>query len=202
MEGCKRRFIREVGGSKCRPVVIITHDESIFSANDGKHQAWVPENGTILRPKGKGKGIMVSDFLLPWSRLNLLSLPRTRQQELLDLGIPLEAAVFFEYGQEEGYWDGKMLVQQAVSKALPIAEALYPGYSFLFLFDNATNHSSYADDALIASKMNKTDGGQQPFLRSCEMAGFGTVISYGIKPCGTSGRILREPGPKKALNVC
>jgi hypothetical protein len=35
----------------------------------GSHQAWVPENGTILRPKGKGKDIMVSDFLLPWSRL-------------------------------------------------------------------------------------------------------------------------------------
>ena len=35
----------EVGGSQCRPVIIITHDESIFSANDGKHQAWVPEVG-------------------------------------------------------------------------------------------------------------------------------------------------------------
>ena len=53
---------------------------------DGKHQAWVPENGTILRPKGKGKGIIV--FLLPWSRLDLRSLPGTRQQELLDLGNP------------------------------------------------------------------------------------------------------------------
>jgi hypothetical protein len=78
---------------------------------------------------------MVSDFLLRWSRLNLLlSLPRTRQQEWLGLGIiPLEAAVFFEYGKEEGYWDGKMLI--TVSKALPITEALYPGYLFLFLFD-------------------------------------------------------------------
>lgn len=155
----------EVGGSQCRPVIIITHDESIFSANDGKHKAWVPENGIILRPKGKGKGIMVSDFLLPWSRLNLLSLPKTRQQELLALGTPLEAAVLFEYGKDEGYWNGKMLLHQAVSRALPIAEGLYPGYSFLFLFDNATSHSVYADDALVASKMNKTDGGKQPFLR-------------------------------------
>ena len=203
----------EVGGSKCRPVIIITHDESIFSANDGKHQAWVPENGTILRPKGKGKGIMVSDFLLPWSRLNLLSLPRTRQQELLDLGIPLEAAVLFEYGQEEGYWDGKMLVQQAVSKALPIAEALYPGYSFLFLFDNATNHSSYADDALIASKMNKTDGGQQPFLRDGWFRD-GDIIRHqamwyiGEDPSRTRTqkgveRVLKERGlwPTGGLNV-
>jgi len=55
----------------------------------------------------------------------------------VDLGIPLEAAVLFEYGKEEGYWDGKMLLQQAVSKAFPIAEGLYPGYSFLFLFDKS-----------------------------------------------------------------
>jgi hypothetical protein len=75
---------------------------------------------------------MVSDFLLPWSRLNLLSLPRTRQQELVDLGIPLEAAVLFDYEKEEGYWDGKMLLQQAVSKAFPIAEGLTRDTRFSF----------------------------------------------------------------------
>lgn len=31
-----------------------------------------------------------------------------------------------------------------------IAEVLYPGYSFRFLFDNATSHSIYVDDALRA----------------------------------------------------
>ena len=156
----------EVGGSKYRPIIVITHDESIFSANDGKQKAWGTENQIFLRPKGKGRGIMVSDFLLPWSRLNLLSLPRARQEELQSLGIPLEAAVLYEYGKDEGYWDGKMLLEQAVHRALPIAEALYPGYKFLFLFDNATSHSVYAPDALRASKMNKGDGGQQPFIRN------------------------------------
>jgi hypothetical protein len=52
-----------VGGPD-RPIVLITHDESIFSANDGRHQAWIEDGSTFLRPKGKGKGIMVSDFLL------------------------------------------------------------------------------------------------------------------------------------------
>ena len=143
---------------------MITHDESIFSANDGRHYAWASENGTFLRPKGKGKGIMVSDFLLPWSRLNLLSLSKPRQEEFVNSGVPLEAAVYFEYGKEDGCWDGKLLLRQAIERALPIAEALYPGYNLLFLFDNATSHSTYADDALRASEMNKRDGGQQPFL--------------------------------------
>ena len=49
-----------------------------------------------------------------------------------------------------------------MNKALPIAEALYPGYSLLFLFDNATNHSVYADNALRIGNMNKRLGGKQP----------------------------------------
>lgn len=155
----------QVGGPNA-PIIPITHDESIFSANDGRREAWVAENDTYLRPKGKGKGIMVSEFLLPWSRLNLFSLPKSRQQELENAGLPLEATVFFEYGKDDGHWDGKLLLRQAVDKALPIAEALYPGYRFLFFFDNATSHSVYADDALRTAKMNKGDGGQQPFLRN------------------------------------
>jgi len=154
-----------VGGPGRRPVILITHDESIFSANDGRRQAWMKKNHVFLRPKGKGKGIMVSDFLLPWSRLNLLSLPKERQQELTSSGVPLEAAVLFEYGKEEGYWDGQRLLEQLKTRALPIASALYPGYEFLFLFDNATSHSVYTDDALRASKMNKGRGGRQPLLR-------------------------------------
>ena len=98
-----------VGGPGRRPVILITHDESIFSANDGRHQTWIKENGTYLRPKGKGKGIMVSDFLLPWARLNLNSLSKERQEELVSSGVPLEAAVLFEYGKEEGYWDSEKL---------------------------------------------------------------------------------------------
>lgn len=46
---------------------MITHNESIFSANNGRRQAWICEGDAILCPKRKGKGIMVSDFLLPFS---------------------------------------------------------------------------------------------------------------------------------------
>ena len=203
----------EVGGSNARPIIIITHDESIFSANDGRRQAWHAENETFLRPKGKGKGIMVSDFLLPWSRLNLYSLPKTRQDELEASGIPLEAAVLFEYGKDEGYWDGKMIVQQATDKALPIAETLYPGYSFLFLFDNATSHAIYADDALRVGKMNKNEGGQQSFLRdgwfgcreNLQKMSYSKIDSSGKEVLVQKGvqRVLEERGlwPVGGLNL-
>ena len=154
-----------VGGPQRRPIIIITHDESIFSANDGRHQAWIPKDSAFLRPKGKGKGIMVSDFLLPWSRLNLYSLPKAQQDQLAASGVPLEVTVSLEYGNDKGHWDGEKLLHQILDRAVPIAEALYPGYELLFLFDNATSHSIYADDTLRTQKMNKGEGGEQPFLR-------------------------------------
>ena len=58
----------------------------------------------IKHPKGKGKGIMVSEFLLPWSRLNLLPFPKEQQGELIATGVPLEVVEYFKYGQEEGHW--------------------------------------------------------------------------------------------------
>ena len=155
-----------VGGPNRRPVIMITHDESTFSANDGRRRVWTLDGHGILRPKGRGKGIMVSDFLLPWSRLNLFSLSPEKQQELATQGVPLEAAVYFEYGKtDDGYWTGEELLDQVVKKALPIGEVLYPGYELLFIFDNATSHSVYAKDALQIGNMNKYSGGQQSFLR-------------------------------------
>lgn len=90
---------------------------------------------------------MVSDFLLPFERLNLLSLSEGKRKEVIDkTGLSVtEAVELFKYEKtNEGYWDGSKLHKQVVNKALPITEVLYPGYSLLFLFDNATSHSVYA----------------------------------------------------------
>ena len=65
---------------------------------------WTLDGHGILQPKDKGRGIMVSDFLLPWSCLNLASFPHEKQKKLAELGIPFEAATHFGYRKiEEGY---------------------------------------------------------------------------------------------------
>ena len=43
--------------------VFLFHDESTFQANDDQSTFWGTENMTFLRPKSKGTGIMVSDFI-------------------------------------------------------------------------------------------------------------------------------------------
>ena len=38
-----------------KPLVLVTHYESIFSANDGKKRVWKEKGKSLLRPKEKGK---------------------------------------------------------------------------------------------------------------------------------------------------
>ena len=68
-----------VGDEDCRPIIIITHDEYTFLANDGIRKAWTRVGDTFLRLKGWGQGIMVSKFLLPFGHLNLFSLSEEKQ---------------------------------------------------------------------------------------------------------------------------
>lgn len=61
---------------------------------------------------------------------------------------------------------GKHLSDQIKSKALPIAEALYPTYELLFIFDNATSYTIYTKDVLRVSHINKGQKSQQLFLQA------------------------------------
>lgn len=77
----------------------------------------------------------------------------------------LEVVELFEYGKNNiGYWDRAKLHKHVVNKSLPIAEALYSGYSLLFLFNNATSYSVYANNALRTGGINKNSGGNQAWL--------------------------------------
>ena len=112
---------------------------------------------------------MTSEFLLPYGRLNLASLTLEKREEVIQqIGLQeIEAVEIFEYEKNnDGYWDEAKLHKQVVNKALPIAEALYPEYSFIYLFDNATSHSIYAKDVLQVKDMNKEYGEKQPVLRN------------------------------------
>lgn len=117
-----------------------------------------------MEPRRRRQGIMVLEFLLPFRHLNLFFLSSEKRQEVLEKTgfIHIETVEIFEYGKNnDRYWDRAKLHQQVINKALPIAEAFYPSYSLLFLFDNATNHSIYIKDVLQVKDINKGAGGQQ-----------------------------------------
>ena len=147
-----------------RWVVIITHDESTFQVNDGRRQMWILKNNDPLRPKGVGKGIMVSEFLTPLGRLGAPSF--ITDEELRSKALPRLATITLEYGKDN-YWNGEKMANQTLRTVVPLFEMAFPPDQFqgLFLFDNATNHRVMADDALDVKKMNLGPGGKQPVMR-------------------------------------
>lgn len=158
----------QVGRDNCRPVICITHNECTFSANDCKTKIWQRADENTLRLKGKDQGIMVSDFLFLFGQLSLSHLSNNDQDCLLAAtGLSeTEVVEIFEYDKNnDGYWDRPKLLKQVISKAVLIAKALYSGYSFLFMFDNATSHAVYAEDALCTGGINKNSEGKQALIR-------------------------------------
>jgi len=89
-----------VGRPERRPIILVTHDKSTFSSNHGRRQAWTGASRQFLRPKGRGQGILVSDFLLPWCRLSMDTLS---EQERSNTQLPLCATKYLEYGKAEDY---------------------------------------------------------------------------------------------------
>ena len=62
-----------------------------------------------------------------------------------------------------GYWRGDDMVDHTVKVAIPI-NAAFPGCQAVFLFDNASNYSIYAANALRVENMNLHPGGKQGVL--------------------------------------
>ena len=49
--------------SSGKRLVTLVHDETAFNANEGQNKMWSDEEMQCLRPKGRGSGVMVSDFI-------------------------------------------------------------------------------------------------------------------------------------------
>ena len=80
------------------------------------------------------------------------------------------------YGAErEGYWDNaKFMIQ--VGGEEQIARIKYPSEKFniLWLFDQSSGHTAMAADALVATRMNVSDGGAQPKMHDTIRPGAAT----------------------------
>jgi hypothetical protein len=46
-----------------KKVVLLTHDESSFEFHGGKRFVWLESEKNVLKPKGSGRSLMVSQFL-------------------------------------------------------------------------------------------------------------------------------------------
>ncbi|KAH8930390.1 hypothetical protein BT69DRAFT_1210451 [Atractiella rhizophila] len=78
-----------------QPIVLVAHDESTCTANDGKKHCWILDGQAKLRKKGQGRGIHRSDFICS------------------TYGWLEECGEQLEYGKNhEGFWTGEKMLKQ------------------------------------------------------------------------------------------
>jgi hypothetical protein len=123
-----------------RKLVLVSHDESTFFAHDGKQDMWLAEGETVLRKKGPGMSIMVSEFQCPC-------------HGTMRSGVWTSRKLFCAGANREGYWKSEDMLEQLVKDAIPLFELLHPDCQAVFIFDQSSNHNAYAADALRAEKM-------------------------------------------------
>jgi len=128
-----------------REIVQIAHDECAFHANDAKKSLWMTEDERICRKKGEGKAFMVSGFICQCHGL-------------------LDAEYITPGKNSEGYWTSAHMTRQ-LAKVITIFESQHPNKTGLFCFDQSSNHSAFAEDALLATNMNLNPGGKQHKLK-------------------------------------
>ena len=76
--------------------------------------------------------------------------------------------MIFEYGKnQDGYWNNDLFMEQ-MEVAIKVTEAKYPPgvYKHVWIFDHSCGHTAFANDALVASRLNKKPGGKQPVMRN------------------------------------
>ena len=144
--------------------VVFFHDESTFMSNEDQPTQWGLKGEKMLKPKSKGSGIMVSDFVDEYNGFLALSDEECETATTKHPNIRKYAREFLEYGEnKEGYWTRDKFVAQ-MKRAVVIAEIKYPkedGWRHVWVFDHSSCHAAMADDALDVNKMNVRPGGKQ-----------------------------------------
>jgi hypothetical protein len=116
--------------------VPVNHDEASFDSAAGRQNPWVEEGHAPMLPK-RGQCLMVSAFISP------LGVEHTR---IIEPG-------------STGYWTNKHLIQQLHDWLSTVNSKYSPlMYRLIIQFDNSGNHGMYAPDALIATRLNLSDG--------------------------------------------
>ena len=84
---------------------VFYHDKSTFQAKDDQVKYWGTKDMVFLRPKIKGSGLMVSDFVDERSGFLQLTDEEYERAKIVSPGIQKYACSILEYDEnKEGYW--------------------------------------------------------------------------------------------------
>ena len=177
--------------------VVFFHDESTFHVNEDQPFQWGEKGNYMLRPKSKGSGIMVSDFVDERNGYLALTDAEFEAGKRSNPNLQQQALTSIEYGESrEGYWTSEKFMKQ-MEKAVQIAEVKYPkcdNWRHIWVFDSSSCHTAKAPDSLEVSRMNVNPGGKQKVMRDTVWAGKVQTMNYALGIPKGMRVILQERG--------
>lgn len=184
--------------------VVFFHDESIYHVNEGQQTVWGKEGEHVLRPKSKGAGIMVSDFISEKCGYLALTSEELIRARRTNPSMKQAARLFLEYGEsKEGYFTSNKFMEQ-MKTAVAIAEVKYPkeeGWKQVWVFDQSSCHKAMAEDALDVNAMNVKPGGKQAIMRDTVWAGIPQRMVLDSGVAKGMKQVLEERGINTATLV-
>ena len=105
--------------------MFIYHDETIFHANDAPSRGWHNDQGSReMRPKGKGRGIMYSDFVEDYNGFLRLTVEEYDEAQEVARRFPRAVRQKFHKAYQ-GYRNARTM-RRNLKDAVRIAEFKYP----------------------------------------------------------------------------
>ena len=111
---------------------------------------WAEKGNQPIKPKGLGKGLMVSDFVDEFNGLLSLTIEEFERDKLEYPDLKQKARVVLKYGADvEGYWNNDKFMAQ-MADVIKIVKVKYPRelYDVFWFFDHSSSHTAFADNAL------------------------------------------------------
>ena len=177
--------------------VILFHDESTFQSNEDQSLQWGLKGSKTMKPKSRGAGIMLLDFIDEYSGFLDLTDEEYERAKTMNPSAKKYSQAFLEYGENrEGYWTRDKFMEQ-MKLAVDMAELKYPsadGWRHAWVFDHSSCHAAMADDALDANKMNVNPGGKQRKMRDTVWDGRVQKMNFEIGVPKGMRRVLQERG--------
>ena len=173
--------------------IVLFHDETTFQANQDQPTLWAEKGTNVMRPKSRGSGIMVSDFIGEKHCYLELTQEEYEEAKRTNPSIRKHARETLDYGEaKEGYWTSERFMTQ-IEEAVKIAEVKYPresGWKVVWIFDHSSCHAAMPVDAVDASKMNVNPGRKQRVMRDA----FWEKMNYALGVAKGMGVVLEDRG--------
>ena len=164
-------------------LVVLFHDETTFQVNEDQPTLWAEKGTSVMRPKPKGSGIMVSDFIREKHGYLELTDKKHDKVKKSDPTIRKHARQTLEYGKGKGGYRTSHRFMLQIKESVKIADVKFPreaGWRVVWIFDHSSCHAVMPDDALDASKMNVNLGGKQQVLRDGFWNGKAQRVNYAL----------------------